>query len=76
MECKKLFNMELFFAVVLVILLTITILIVFSFIIAKITEFIFKWKKRQFSKKNFWQTFVISLLICLIISGMVCGGVL
>jgi Na+/proline symporter len=47
-----------------------------SFIVGKITEAIFHWKNENFSKKQFWQTVTISMLICLIISGMICGGVL
>jgi len=29
---------------------------------------------RKFTKKQFWQTMLISLLICGLISGVVCGG--
>lgn len=47
-----------------------------SFIVGKITEAVFHWKGKEFSKKNFWQTVTISILICLITSGMICGGVL
>ncbi|HAO07297.1 hypothetical protein QWT87_07250 [Chryseobacterium sp. APV1] len=47
-----------------------------SFIVGKITEAIFQWKNKEFSKKQFWQTVTISMLICLIISGMICGGAL
>lgn len=30
--------------------------------------------KRKFSNKQFWQTMLISLLICGLISGALCGG--
>ncbi|MCU7614511.1 hypothetical protein N0B16_08675 [Chryseobacterium sp. GMJ5] len=29
---------------------------------------------RKFSKKQFWMTMLISMLICGLISGVVCGG--
>lgn len=29
---------------------------------------------RQFSKSQFWQTMLISMLICGLISGVICGG--
>ncbi|MDN4012032.1 hypothetical protein QX233_06155 [Chryseobacterium gambrini] len=47
-----------------------------SYLVGKITEAIFHWKNENFSKKQFWQTVTISMLICLIISGIICGGVL
>ena len=52
------------------------ILFFISFIIAKITEGIFYWRKKEFTTKQFWQTIVIASLFILIISGMICGGVI
>ncbi|WP_415324768.1 hypothetical protein [Chryseobacterium sp. MMS23-Vi53] len=47
-----------------------------SYLVGKITEAIFRWRNEEFSKKQFWQTVTISMLICLIISGVICGGAL
>ena len=50
-----------------------------SFIIAIVVTFIIKAvyeskDNRTYSKKQFWQTVIIILLICGLISGMICGG--
>lgn len=50
-----------------------------SFIVAVVIAFIIKVvyeskDNRTYSKKQFWQTVIIILLICGLISGMICGG--
>ena len=52
-----------------------------SFIIAIVVTFIIKAvyeskDNRAYSKKQLWQTVMIILLICGLISGMICGGML
>lgn len=47
----------------------------FSFVAAHIVKAIYEWNNdRQFSRKQFIQTMVISLLVCGLISGYICGG--
>ena len=49
--------------------------LVISLVITVIVKFIYEGKDgRKFSKAQFWQTMLISLLICGLISGFVCGG--
>ncbi|PTT22349.1 hypothetical protein DBR28_19715 [Chryseobacterium sp. HMWF028] len=45
-----------------------------SLIVALFAKVIYEWKgEEKFSKKQFIQTMVISLLICGLISGYICG---
>ncbi len=54
------------------------ILVVAFFVSLVVTVFIkliYESKEgRKFSKSQFWQTMLISLLICGLISGVICGG--
>lgn len=68
--------MDLLIAILVALLIFGGVIFGISFIAAKLTEAYFHLKSKDFSKKQFWQTVIISMLICLIISGMVCGGVL
>lgn len=57
----------------------IAMIVVVSFVVAIVLTFIIKAfyeskDNRIYSKKQFWQTVLIILLICGLISGMVCGG--
>lgn len=68
--------MELLISILMLLLIAGAILFVISFVIAKITEGIFHWRNQEFSAKQFRQTIVIAMLVILIISGMICGGVI
>ncbi|MBD8083094.1 hypothetical protein [Chryseobacterium caseinilyticum] len=68
--------MEIIFGILMLLLMGGAIVFFISFVIAKITEGIFHWRKQEFSSKQFWQTIAIAALLILIISGMVCGGLL
>ena len=53
----------------------IVIAVVVSAVITFIAKLFYESKdNRKFTTKQFWQTMLISLLICALISGMVCGG--
>ncbi|CEJ67878.1 hypothetical protein SAMN05421866_2069 [Chryseobacterium oranimense] len=61
--------------VVMIIGVIIVIALVVSLVITLIAKVIYEWNNdRKFTKKQFWQTMLISLLICGLISGFVCGG--
>ncbi|GEN71918.1 MULTISPECIES: hypothetical protein [Chryseobacterium] len=61
--------------VVMIIGIIIVIGLVVSLVITLIAKVIYEWNNdRKFTKKQFWQTMLISLLICGLISGFVCGG--
>lgn len=61
--------------VVMIIGVIIVIAFVVSLVITLIAKVIYEWNNdRKFTKKQFWQTMLISLLICGLISGFVCGG--
>lgn len=61
--------------VVMIIGVIIVIALVVSLVITLIAKVIYEWNNdRKFTKKQFWQTMLISLLICALISGFVCGG--
>ncbi|WP_262150183.1 hypothetical protein [Chryseobacterium foetidum] len=68
--------MEIIATILILLLVAGGIVFFISFVIAKITEGIFHWRKQEFSSKQFWQTITIAALLILIISGMVCGGAL
>lgn len=59
----------------MIILIIIVVASVVSLVITVFIKLIYESKDgRKFSKKQFWQTMLISLLICGLISGAVCGG--
>ncbi len=61
--------------VAIIILMIIGVASVVSLVITVFVKLIYESKDgRKFSKKQFWQTMLISLLICGLISGFVCGG--
>jgi len=61
--------------VAMIILIIIVVASVVSLVITVFIKLIYESKDgRKFSKKQFWQTMLISLLICGLISGVVCGG--
>lgn len=61
--------------VVMIIGIIVIISLVISSVITVIVKVIYESKDgRKFSKTQFWQTMLISLLICGLISGFVCGG--
>ncbi|ALR32106.1 hypothetical protein ATE47_16980 [Chryseobacterium sp. IHB B 17019] len=46
-----------------------------SFIITMIVKVYYEWKgDKKFSRKQFIQTMLISLLLCGLVSGAICGG--
>jgi len=46
-----------------------------SFIITMIVKVSYEWKgDKKFSRKQFIQTMLISLLLCGLVSGVICGG--
>ncbi|MDF2551780.1 MAG: hypothetical protein K0R36_3059 [Chryseobacterium sp.] len=61
--------------VAMIILIIVVVASVVSLVITVFVKLIYESKDgRKFSKKQFWQTMLISLLICGLISGFVCGG--
>ncbi|WP_159472494.1 hypothetical protein [Chryseobacterium sp. 18068] len=61
--------------VAMIIGIIIVISLVISLIISGIAKVIYEWNNdKKFTQKQFWQTMLISLLICGLISGFVCGG--
>ncbi|WP_265131994.1 hypothetical protein [Chryseobacterium oranimense] len=61
--------------VVMIIGVIIVIALVVSLVITLIAKVIYEWNNdKKFTRKQFWQTMLISLLICGLISGFVCGG--
>ncbi|UOU99330.1 hypothetical protein MUU74_05065 [Chryseobacterium daecheongense] len=61
--------------VVIIILTMLFIGVAVSAVVAVIAKIIYEWNNdRQFSRKQFIQTMVISLLVCGLISGYICGG--
>ncbi|KFF09253.1 hypothetical protein [Chryseobacterium luteum] len=61
--------------VAMIILVIVVIASVVSLVITVFVKLIYESKDgRKFSGKQFWQTMLISLLICGLISGFVCGG--
>ncbi|MDP9958770.1 hypothetical protein [Chryseobacterium lathyri] len=61
--------------VVMIIGIIIVIAVVASLFITVMAKIIYEWNNdKKFTKKQFWQTMLISLLICGLISGFVCGG--
>ncbi|KUJ57644.1 hypothetical protein [Chryseobacterium aquaticum] len=61
--------------VAMIILMILAVAFVISLVVTAIVKLIYESKDgRKFSKSQFWQTMLISLLICGLISGFVCGG--
>jgi len=61
--------------VAMIIGIMIIVALVISLVITFFVKLIYESKDgRKFSKSQFWQTMLISLLICGLISGVVCGG--
>lgn len=61
--------------VAMIILMILAVAFVISLVVTVIVKVIYEWNNdRKFSKSQFWQTMLISLLICGLISGFVCGG--
>ncbi|WP_027378624.1 hypothetical protein [Chryseobacterium daeguense] len=61
--------------VAMIILIIVGVAVFVSLVITVFVKLIYESKDgRKFSKKQFWQTMLISLLICGLISGFVCGG--
>lgn len=61
--------------VAMIIGIIVIIALVISLVITVVVKLIYESKDgRKFSKGQFWQTMLISLLICGLISGFICGG--
>ncbi|UWX59888.1 hypothetical protein N0B40_15890 [Chryseobacterium oranimense] len=61
--------------VVMIIGIIIVVALAISLVVTLVAKVIYEWNNdRKFTKKQFWQTMLISLLICGLISGFVCGG--
>ena len=61
--------------VAMIIGIMIIVALVISLFITYFVKSIYESKDgRKFSNSQFWQTILISLLICGLISGVVCGG--
>ncbi|WP_346983641.1 hypothetical protein [Chryseobacterium sp. POE27] len=60
---------------VFIIGIVLIVLFVISMFVAAIVQIIYEWdNKRKFSRGQFWRTVLISMLVCGLISGFVCGG--
>lgn len=61
--------------VAMIILIIIAVAFVVSLVVTVFVKLIYESKDgRKFSKSQFWTTLLISMLICGLISGVVCGG--
>jgi len=61
--------------VAMIILMIIAVAFVISLVVTVFVKLIYESKDgRKFSKSQFWTTVLISMLICGLISGVVCGG--
>ncbi|MCS3867446.1 ABC-type Fe3+ transport system permease subunit [Chryseobacterium ginsenosidimutans] len=61
--------------VVIIILIILFVALSLSFMLTTIIKVWYEWKDdKKFSRKQFIQTMIISLLICGLISGVICGG--
>lgn len=61
--------------VVMIIGIIVTVLFVFSLVVAAISKVIYEWNNdRKFSKGKFWSTVLLSMLLGGLICGMMCGG--
>jgi ABC-type Fe3+ transport system permease subunit len=59
----------------MIILMIIAVAFVVSLVVTVFVKLIYESKDgRKFSKSQFWTTVLISMLICGLISGAVCGG--
>lgn len=61
--------------IIMIIFIMVVAAFFISFLITIFVKTIYESKdNRKFSKKQFWQTMLISLLLCGLISGAICGG--
>lgn len=61
--------------VAMIIGIIILVALFISFIITTFVKLIYESKNdRKFSKKQYWQTMLICLLLCGLVSGAICGG--
>lgn len=61
--------------VAMIIGIIILVALFISFIITTFVKLIYESKdNRKFSKQQYWQTMLICLLLCGLISGAICGG--
>lgn len=61
--------------ILMIILIFLFVAAIVSLVITLITKVIYEWNNdRKFSKKQFWQTMLICLLLCGLVSGAICGG--
>ncbi|WP_426275016.1 hypothetical protein ACN9MN_11610 [Chryseobacterium sp. S-02] len=61
--------------VAMIIGIIILVALFISFIITTFVKLIYESKDgRKFSKKQYWQTMLICLLLCGLVSGAICGG--
>ncbi|WP_185095014.1 hypothetical protein [Chryseobacterium taiwanense] len=61
--------------VIMIIGIIILVALSVSFMITTFVKLIYESKdSRKFSKKQFWQTMLICLLLCGLVSGAICGG--
>lgn len=61
--------------VAMIILMILAVAFVVSLVVTVFVKLIYESKDgRKFSKSQFWTTVLISMLICGLISGAVCGG--
>ncbi|WEK68843.1 MAG: hypothetical protein P0Y62_13420 [Candidatus Chryseobacterium colombiense] len=61
--------------ILMIILAFLFIAAIISLVITLIVKVIYEWNNdRKFSKKQFIQTMLISLLLCGLVSGAICGG--
>ena len=61
--------------VAMIIGIIILVALFISFIITTFVKLIYESKDgRKFLKKQFWQTMLICLLLCGLVSGAICGG--
>lgn len=61
--------------VAMIIGIILVVVFVVSLVVAAITKIIYEWdNQKKFTTGQFWRTVLISMLICGLISGFVCGG--
>lgn len=61
--------------VVMIVLMIAGAAFLLSLFVSLIAKLIYESKDdRKFSKSQFWQTVLISMLVCGLISGAICGG--
>ncbi|CDN74233.1 hypothetical protein ACH34E_06575 [Elizabethkingia anophelis] len=61
--------------VVMIISMIVVVAFVFGLVVAAIMKLIYEsGGDKKYSKSNFWLTVLIVMLICGLISGVICGG--